>query len=286
MRFGNGYLGVCLIVVAVVLTIGASYVMSLDVEEKEVTRYSQVAELTGLFESDQSPAFINYNPSTNYTGYYTDEDTKYFDGVKVTTTLQPNQYRLNLAPESDTTDTLDLSDVSYTGTIRLHYWYDASETQRSVDVNRMLVSDLITALGTEAEVVTITSDTGSWTTGGFFTFYLTDWTSGSNADLRAPSVSGTLQFNESGTVLPWRDASQVPTPVLGGVYDSSTETVVLYSDSELKTSIGTFTASSVYVLWNNDHSGAFKLGSSGTIRETDYPTRTFMDIRQGVQLEG
>lgn len=286
MRFGNGYLGVCLVIVAIVLTVGASYVLSMDVEEREVTRYSQVAELTGLFDSEQSPAYINYNPSTNYTGYYTDESTKYFDGVKATTTLQPNQYRLNLAPESDTTGELDLSDVSYTGTLRLHYWYDANETQRSVDVNRILVSDLITALGTSAEVVTITSDTGNWTTGGFFTFYLADNVSSGNADLRAPNVSGMLTFSEGGRLIPWGNAEQVPTPILGGVIDSSTNTIVLYSDADLRTSIGTFTASSVYVLWNNDHSGAFKLGSSGEMRETDYPPRTFMDIRSGVQLEG
>ena len=38
MQFKNGYLGAFLVVIAVVMTIAGSYVMSLDMEEKTVTK--------------------------------------------------------------------------------------------------------------------------------------------------------------------------------------------------------------------------------------------------------
>ena len=44
------------------------YLLSIEVTDEEVTKYSYVADLNGLFDSEPAPAYIEYNPSTNYTG--------------------------------------------------------------------------------------------------------------------------------------------------------------------------------------------------------------------------
>ena len=84
MRFENGRLGAMILVLGIVFAVLGSYVLSLDVQEHEVTKYEYVTDLTGLFETTQAPTFIDYNPSENYTGYYTSASKPYFDGVEYT----------------------------------------------------------------------------------------------------------------------------------------------------------------------------------------------------------
>ena len=94
-------------------TILGAWIMSMDVNETTVTKYNPLAEITGEFDKEQTPDFVEYNPSTNYTGYYTPDsvvgDNKYFDGVEYKESA-PNNYRLNLQPITDSSATYTLSD--------------------------------------------------------------------------------------------------------------------------------------------------------------------------------
>ena len=72
MAYKAGVLGVAILMVAIVGTLMGSWVMSMDVEEEQVIKYDPLADIVGLFDSEQTPTFTEYSPSTNYTGYYTD----------------------------------------------------------------------------------------------------------------------------------------------------------------------------------------------------------------------
>ena len=113
MNFNNGYLGACIIVLGIIFTIVGSYALSVEISDEEVTKYSYVTDLNGLFDSEQAPTYIDYNPSTNYTGFYTPDsiqnNQRYFDGVNYQISSKSNSYRLNLMPLDVTQSTEALS---------------------------------------------------------------------------------------------------------------------------------------------------------------------------------
>ena len=69
LRFNNGYFGACICVLALLGTAISGFVMNVDQESREVTKYSYVADVSGLFSYSDAPEYIAYNPSSNYTGY-------------------------------------------------------------------------------------------------------------------------------------------------------------------------------------------------------------------------
>lgn len=282
----NGMLGVVIIAIAISIALFGSYLAGVTPHEEEYTNFEYLTDVNVLFDYDTTPRYIDYDPSTNYTGYHTTEEPEYFAGVKAITTTKVNQYKLNLGPLSDVTEALDLSEVQYTSTIRFHYWTN-NEGQTSKDVNQMTVNELIGALNIDADSIIITSNQGSYQTGGFFSFYLDQWKVGSNIFMRAPDVTGDLKFRDSadGPSVSIGDASTVTVPVLCGIYDSATGNIALYTDVEKKNLLGTYLASNVVVLWNNTHSGTFWLGNQGTTRAIEYPPKTYMDPAYGVKLE-
>lgn len=107
----------CLIVV---LAIGGSIfgtvLLSADESTYEVTKYDFKAEVTGLFDTDTSPEFFDYDLARNYTGYYTRESiingVRYWDGATFTPT-GVNNYPVRYEPaNSETvTKTIDSSNV-------------------------------------------------------------------------------------------------------------------------------------------------------------------------------
>lgn len=282
-----GKLGIVVLMLAIVGTLSMAWVMSMDVEEHEVTRYSELAEITTLFESQQTPTFTEYSPSTNYTGYYTDSQPDYFSGVTATTTSKPNQYRLDLPPLSDVSSRLDLSDVQYTSTPTMHYWA-VSSSQITKAVNMVDLSDVVDSLQLDADTIIMTSDRGDYSTGGFFSFYVRSWlgSGAPNIMLRSPDVTGQIIFNESGALVPFGDASGVPTPILSASYDVGSRSVTLYTGADQSGTVGVYSISDVVVIWNNDHNGRFWLGNTGTVRAVDFPAAAYMDPSYGVQMEG
>lgn len=97
----------------------------MDVNEDEVTKYRSLAEMTGEFQSEPVPEYTNYNPSTNYTGYYTDDsvigDHTYFGGVDYESS-RPNNYRLDIMPELMNSYTQDMTDTDYGSSYDLAFY--------------------------------------------------------------------------------------------------------------------------------------------------------------------
>lgn len=69
MRFQSGKLGALIIVITLLTTVLAGYCTNVTAEEIEVVDYEYVTDVSGLFDYTETPQYINYNPSTNVTGY-------------------------------------------------------------------------------------------------------------------------------------------------------------------------------------------------------------------------
>lgn len=120
MEFREGMLGV--VVVALALTGGmfASYFAGIEGEDREYTDYQYLADVSGLFDYDKSPTFIDYEPSSNYTGYYSEDTGEYWpeEYVDYVPNVNPstgdqrvNNYRVVKEPTSVTTLNVPLDDL-------------------------------------------------------------------------------------------------------------------------------------------------------------------------------
>ena len=104
--FRNGMLGVVIIALAIAGALFGGYLAGIDTEEVEVTKYDYLADVTGLFDYDESPQYIQFDPSTNYTGYYSETSydgltEKYYfasDEVDYDKSNQTNNYKINIKP--------------------------------------------------------------------------------------------------------------------------------------------------------------------------------------------
>lgn len=106
MHFDTGKFGAVVIVIALVLTVVIGYCTDVTKVEVNRTDYNYITDITGLFETQQIPEYIEYNPNSNYVGY--DSNVRYAESN------QPNNYRYEVSPGAVTTD----SDRLYYNEIR------------------------------------------------------------------------------------------------------------------------------------------------------------------------
>ena len=138
--FKNGMLGVVIIALAIAGALFGSYLAGIETEQVEVTKYDYLADVSGLFEYDQSPQYIEFDPSTNYTGYYSSDSNGYFakDRVDYNPSTSVNNYKVDEQPEfkGESTETLnssqgtkpfDSTGISFTNTYG-HYPVDHCDT--------------------------------------------------------------------------------------------------------------------------------------------------------------
>lgn len=303
MQFKNGYLGAFLVVIAVVMTIAGSYVMSLDMEETTVIKYRDSADLTGLFDAEEAPSYMPFNPSANQTGYYTDRNTKYFDGVQANTTTQPNKYPINMGPNNTFDfDHHSMEDLTSTGdyAIQIFYWPDNGTLKQVRSINMLSLEDLITALNLEVssplplttynKVVLTTAETPNYTQSeSFITFVTTDRLEGGNAlapktvYMKNPALTGDLEVSLGLT----RDAAQTPDPILAVEWDKRGSYVNLYYDLERKLPAGVANPDEVYVLWGGTAQafGNWILGDSINFSGGLYGQQQYFIVTDGVRLE-
>lgn len=128
MEFKQGMLGVVIVSLALVGALFGNYLAGVEASQYEVTKYSYLADVSGLFDYDQSPQYITYDPSSNYTGYYSEDsysvamDKYYFaeDDVSYTPNtdgrdppnIRPNNYKVSLEPTVNPQTTIDLSTLT------------------------------------------------------------------------------------------------------------------------------------------------------------------------------
>lgn len=116
MEFKSGMLGCCIIMLMLGASIFGTILISADANTYDVTKYRFETEVTGLFPVDNSPEFMDYDLSRNYTGYYITESVingeKYWGGATFTST-GVNNYPIKYEPEesesSSKTITLELT---------------------------------------------------------------------------------------------------------------------------------------------------------------------------------
>lgn len=303
MQFKNGYLGAFLVVIAVVMTIAGSYVMSLDMEETTVIKYRDSADLTGLFDAEEAPSYMPFNPSANQTGYYTDRTTKYFDGVQANTTTQPNKYPINMGPNNTFDfDHHSMEDLTSTGdyAIQIFYWPDNGTLKQVRNISMLSLADLITGLNLEVssplplttynKIVLTTAETPNYTQSeSFITFVTADRLAGGNAlapktvYMKNPALTGELEVSLGLT----RDAAQTPDPILAVEWDKRGTYVNLYYDLERKVPAGVANPDEIYVLWGGTAQafGNWILGDSINFSGGLYGQQQYFIVTDGVRLE-
>lgn len=95
MHFDNGKFGAVVIVLALIGTIVLGYCTDVTKVEGVRTDYDYITDITGLFETEQVPEYIEYNPNSNYVGYT--------GPVVYDVSSQPNNYRF-VQEEGTTTE--------------------------------------------------------------------------------------------------------------------------------------------------------------------------------------
>lgn len=283
-------MGVVVLMVAIVGTLMGSWVMSMDVEENEVTRYNPLADIVGLFDSEQTPTFTEYSPSTNYTGYYTDDsvigNTHYFDGVDYSPSERPNAYKIQEAPNSMYSGTVDLSNVEGEnhGIIDLYRGKDLAFYRGTPEMLKL--TDLLTALGySNYNLVYFTNVNNNidWTQ------LETDWVGFCSVSMIGQPEYGTdiiavktpgVPLEVSGSYASWNWMN----PIVAAKYDKASNSVQLFYDNAMTNSAGVFSIDDAYIMWGN-RSGTYVLGDSIMMEGYDLPSPSYMDPSAGVTME-
>lgn len=291
-----GKVGILVIMISLAGMLGIGWFMSMDVVMTEKTVYNELTDITPLFGSEQAPEFTDYSPSTNYTGYYTDDSTiggvKYFAGVDYDSSARANVYKLNLAPTATDNGTYTVAS-SDAGRWDVMYFPTASNMLTITSVNHLSLENLVTALGISGYtkfVMTNDSQPADWTTTDtFITFGTSDLLDKIFVPLGAdhaltfknPTLTGNLQTgNIFGDTIP---AASVADPILALSYDNITGLVELFSDVDRTRSLGLYSPSDVYVIAGGTNA-SFIFGSDIDYLAMKFPTVTYMDPTKGVEM--
>ena len=93
--FKPGYLGACLVAVAILGGLLLGSVANVSTHTENTTAYEYKTDITGLFDVSQEPQFLEFNPASNYTGYSnTVADVYNPSGIEYTHTTIANNYRI------------------------------------------------------------------------------------------------------------------------------------------------------------------------------------------------
>lgn len=120
--FRNGMLGVVVVAVAIGAALFASYFAGIESVEHDVVKYNELADVTGLFDTETSPQYVDYDPSSNYTGYYSEETYSDFDGkyhfdkdrvyYESTRDGKVNNYKISFKPTLESSGTTNMNGVT------------------------------------------------------------------------------------------------------------------------------------------------------------------------------
>lgn len=299
MRFKAGVLGVVVLMVAIVATLMGSWVMSMDVNEVQVIRYNALADISGEFDTEQTPTFTEYNPSTNYTGYYTDGSVisgqRYFDGVDYTAT-NPNNFRIQEAPTAMTASTETLPDSGGSSS-QYTIYVRTTEDSRQVSANVFTLKDLIDSwdLDDYNRIVMTNPDSSiDWydysdIEGSWVAFLPKAWVQESLDQFIIPViVFKNPDIPESEVLKMPSDIGFIPRdPTMAAVYSSVSNTIQIYYDNGMTSSAGIYTPEDVYVICGSRDSSAdyLHLGLELDVAAYLMPNPTYMDPSAGVMLE-
>lgn len=296
MQFRQGMLGVAVLAVAIAGALIGSWVMSMDVEEREVIKYAPLTDITGLFDTEMAPQFTDYSPSTNYTGYWTtasvEGEIRYFDGVDFTQASRANNYRVNLPPVVSTQGTVNLPADSPSDQIsQLWVWsYRNGSTGYtfSDSIESIQMSDVI-------ELVTEqTSGTFRIASHDNADVVLQQTTPDLEADWLIIANKADFRSNDRYDVMTmdYREHAVGPATsqhmlALSCIVDLDKRIATLFYDNNYQTRIADVSLDQCVVIYGGDDGATADviLGDSGAYKFELFPPQTYMDPTKGVEME-
>ncbi len=323
MKFEDGMVGVIIVSLALSGALIGSYLAGIEPEENEVVRFNYLADVSGLFDYDRSPQFIEFDPSSNYTGYFSEDSKKptgpgyYFtsDQVGYTPSINSNtggprvnNYRLDLEPTNYTSSTI-------TPTIPANPPSGSVLTNPFID----LVTSRILTANPDNVMEAHISNTGGTTVSlslfiqsleaasGVDTYWLR---SSDNIDsigqvqntpahidvdwivftLKSRWGSSLTYPNVTTLYTPaYNEAfnTNLPTPYLSAQVNTNNGTVILYSDNGFLNTVGTYSISDVYVSYGGTSTSNYSVnfGSSVETEAWTSQSATYLDPNFGVYMK-
>lgn len=316
MELRDGMLGVVIIAVAISVALFGSYLAGITPHDEEVTKYEYLADVSGLFDYDKSPQYVEFNPSTNFTGYYSEDSYSdftneyYFASNNVGFTNNQtadgkqivNNYKIDIKPMIEAESQVDLStlDATQRSGIGIRYVYDikgdyvqwlgfSTESQGAITLKNLVraldIADTLTN-------VTIRLDpNANWDqepTQGFFNKTLT-----LNSVLVVPNT-GSFTYVTS----PNRDPStfenltiNIQKPFMSVNIDTRTWNVKCYYSDDFSGTAYSYTADNLVVCFGNTDPGetvnydVLNLGNLMTYATAEYYDPQYLDPKDGVHME-
>jgi len=322
-EFRNGMLGVTIIALALAGAIVGGYLAGIDSVEHEVTRFNELADVSGLYEYDTNPQYIDYDPSSNYTGYYSETSGKYFavDEVGYTPNVdssgktQQNNYKIDLPPTYENTETKDLSNLPQTdvpntedGLNLMTFYtgpYDPNGNGRySAACKGTTLTELLTYLDYTGEqyvrlaspndlsvdISGATSENPVET--GWVFFFPDSYVSHSGGNL----LRNTVNLMSKETYDTFEFPSYVSPDVIKAIacqsctIDVRAQQVTLYSDNQFQNRIGIYELSKMYMIYSETTlsflTPSLILSDTATVTVQTFPDASYLNPNYGVQLKG
>lgn len=290
----SGMLGVVVICIALAGALFGAYLAGIDTEEYEVTAYKYLADMSGEFEYDQSPQYIDFDPNTNYIGYYSTDTGDAFPQDKVDFveyTLGVNNYRIN-------TDNAERSVEEVTGDTVFDNAYSTvyvkdgdGKKSRTCPGENISLSSFMENLDLEPDTRTVKFRSGQ--NYNALTYLpedqIVDWVI-FTIESSWQSISGS-GVTRNYIILNTYDAAQIPpeysaarTVALSAELDILTGTIKLYADNDLKIYLATYDASDIVLIYGSD-GHTIELGTTLSIEAQGPVENIYMDPTRGVALK-
>ena len=308
-----------MVVVALALTgaLFASYLAGIDSSEYEVTKYQYLADVSGQFSYDKTPTYVDFDPSSNYVGYYSSYTEDYFpvDELGYELNNRVNNYRINLPPidvvMDDNKNVSVITEQNIPDTNGKLAWityytepYSTDQTGRYAMVAKtttltQLISqfeygdyDRIEIASTNGNDVNVSGASSSNPIStGWVLFFPKSWVSDSGGFEYRYTLN--VSQKEVYDVFEW--PSSVSNQVRMGklslscVIDMKTSTVILYWDNEFQDRIGTFNLSDVCMAYSESTSSmitpSLKLSNVADIVLEVLPPAEYLDPNYGVTMK-
>lgn len=121
----KGKIGIIIITVSLLLSIGMGYLVSVDKSTTTTTDYEYVTDISGLWDYDKTPQYVTYDTPKNYTGY------QEYNATAVSQT----ETKINTATSESW-----LTSTTYEGTLPLSGQYDIYFGTTYININDTIVT--------------------------------------------------------------------------------------------------------------------------------------------------
>lgn len=296
MRFESGMIGCLIVVLAIGGAVFGNVLLSADTHTETVTKYDFKTEVTGLFDTDTSPQFFDYDISKNYTGYYTSstiDGNRYYWGGATFTQTGVNNYTVEYKPLNvATTNKYNLNDLGLTTStppsgdledyVRFTY-VDFNNFFTGAYLGSSTLSSLITSLSLEDYDNIIVKPTSDDLDDGIYFHSKDDYE-------RADDYHGNYYW--LGAISNYENAPDSSKMCMSCLYDKATGNVKLYSgrNAEPSTLLRILPLADVcinYKLTSESNVGTPAIaGESAIVSAYNNGIFEYMDISQGVRITG